>query len=150
MPDAEIKLHLTPVDYVADAVAAIAFRSEATGRAYNLLNHTLMSMPDIAAVMRSLGYNVDVLPCDEWYARLAACSQENALRILACLFTARAGAAGLIERYSTLQPLYRTDNADALLKDTGISCPPVDHVLLERYLRHFASCGYIPAPRQGK
>ena len=146
-PDVDVKLHLTPVDFVADAVTAIAFQSACVGKAFNLLNHTLMSQQEIARTMRELGYEAEPLPYDVWCARLAACPTDNVLRILSCLFTDRGTGAGLMERYSCDQPLYRTDNADALLKGSGVLCPPVDRTLLRSYLRHFAACGYIPEPK---
>lgn len=148
MPDISLKMQLTPVDFVADAIAAIAFQSASSGKAFNLLNHRLMDMDEMSLLLHELGYAVTSLPYEEWCERLAACPMDNALRILSCLFTERNAGAGLIERYGASQPLYETKNTDALLKGSGIACPPIDRALLLSFLRHFAACGYIPEPKE--
>lgn len=148
VPDIDVNLHLTPVDYVSDAVVAIAFQSGSDGRAYNIINQNLMPMNQVGRLMRRAGYRVETLPYDEWCVRLAACpAEENALRILSCLFTdRRAEGESLVDRFGKRQPRIRTDNADRMLRGTGVSCPPVDAALLKSYLNYFRRCGYIGAP----
>lgn len=51
-PDVEVNLHLTPVDYVADALIHISFRNECCGHAFNLLNHRLMPLRQMTALMK--------------------------------------------------------------------------------------------------
>lgn len=149
LPDVEVNLHLTPVDYVADAVAAIAFREESTGRAFNLINHDILPVARIAALMARLGYPAERIPYEEWCRRLTACTaEENVLRILSCLFTdKRLAGESLIERFGARQARFDTSGADELLRDTGIRCPPVNAALMKSYLRHFAASGYLPRPR---
>lgn len=78
-----MNLHLTPVDYVSDAVVAIAFQSGSDGRAYNIINQNLMPMNQVGRLMRRAGYRVETLPYDEWCVRLGRCpAEENVLRIL--------------------------------------------------------------------
>ena len=147
-PDTDIKLHLTPVDFVAEAIVAIAFQSASINHGFNLLNHHLMSIRDITKVMQELGYDVKLLDYGEWCEQLVESPTDNVLRILSCLFTADgAMGVGLLERYSCDQPLYSTKNADTLLSGTGVSCPPVNRDLIYSYLKHFADDGYIPQPK---
>ena len=107
-----------------------------------------MPMNQVGRLMRRAGYRVETLPYDEWCVRLAACpAEENALRILSCLFTdRRAEGESLVDRFGKRQPRFRTDNADRMLRGTGVSCPPVDAALLKSYLNYFRRCGYIGAP----
>jgi len=148
MPAIEVNLHLTPVDFVADAIVHIAFQQASVGHAFNLLNHKLMKLENIPALSLKAGYPVERISYEEWCERLTACSpDENVLRVLACLFTDKKLAGeGLVERFGEHQAEFDTSNTDMLLSGSGITCPPVDEALMAVYLKHFESCGYLPAP----
>ena len=148
LPEIEVNLHLTPVDYVAAAIVHIAFQSGSENRAFNLLNENLMPMKQFYRLLRRLGYPVEHLPLPAWREKLESFPpDENALRVLSCLFSDRyPPGEGLVERFGTRQAVMSADNTCKLLSGSGIACPPVDDALMERYLAHFAQCGYIPAP----
>lgn len=151
VPEIDVKLHLTPVDYVAEAVVRIAFQEECVGQAFNIINKRLMPMKDFYMLMNRLGYQVGHLPFAEWCKKLEACSNdENVLRILSCLFTdQRLAGESMVERFGARQAEFDTSNADRLLAGSGIVCPPVNDDLMKSYLSHFYECGYIPKPVQG-
>ena len=148
-PDVEVNLHLTPVDYVADALIHISFRNECCGHAFNLLNHRLMPLRQMTALMKKAGYPLELLPYGEWCQRLTATtSEENVLRILSCLFTdQRTAGEDMIARFGVHQAHFSTANTDRLLEGSGIACQPVDAALLQSYLRYFIKSGYLPAPQ---
>lgn len=148
-PDVEVNLHLTPVDYVAEALVYISFQNECCGHAFNLLNHRLMPLRQMTALMKKAGYPVELLPYEEWCRRLTETTgDENVLRILSCLFTdQRTAGEGMIERFGVHQAQFSTANTDRLLSGSGIACPPVNAALLRSYLRHFIKSGYLPAPQ---
>ena len=148
-PDVEVNLHLTPVDYVADALVYISFQSDCCGHAFNLLNHRLMPLRQMTALMKKAGYPMELLPYEEWCRRLTeTTSDENVLRILSCLFTdQRTAGESMIERFGVHQANFSTANTDRLLGGSGITCPPVDAALLRSYLRYFIKSGYLPAPQ---
>lgn len=146
-PDIRVNLHLTPVDFVADAIVRVAFQSASTGRAFHIINHNLMPLDKLPRLLTKAGYPVRVLPYQQWLARLTAPeNRDNALRVLSCLFTDQSGAASLVERYGPRQARFDTRNTDALLAGSGILCPPVDGALVSRYLSYFSSQGYLPRP----
>lgn len=148
-PKMEVNLHLTPVDFVSDAIVWISFQKGATGQAFNLINKNILPLEEIVALMNKAGYPVKSIPYEEWCQWLTACTgEENALRILSCLFTdKRLAGENLAERFGPRQARIDTRNADALLEGSGIACPPVNAALLKSYLRHFAQSGYLPRPR---
>lgn len=148
MPEIEVNLHLTPVDFVADAIVHIAFQQASVGHAFNIINHRLMKLERIPALALKAGYLIERIPYDEWCERLTACTpDENVLRVLSCLFTDRRLAGeSLIERFGEHQAEFDTENTDMFLSGSGIVCPPVDEELMRVYLGHFASCGYLPEP----
>ena len=148
-PDVEVNLHLTPVDYVADALIHISFRNECCGHAFNLLNHRLMPLRQMTTLIKKAGYPLELLPYEEWCQRLTATtSEENVLRILSCLFTdQRTAGEDMIARFGVHQAHFSTANTDRMLEGSGITCPPVDAALLQSYLRYFIKSGYLPAPQ---
>lgn len=151
VPEIEVNLHLTPVDYVADAIVCIAFQTASAGQAFNIINGHLMPMKDFYALLNRLGYRVGHLPFEQWCQKLEACSnEENVLRILSCLFTdKRQAGENMVERFGVRQAEFDTGNTDRLLAGSGITCPPVDAALMKSYLRHFYECGYIAKPASG-
>ncbi len=147
-PEIQVNLHLTPVDYVAAAIVRIAFRSGCEDHAFNILNERLMPVEQFYRLLCNLGYKVTHQPFDQWCGRLESCSSEgNVLRVLSCLFTGKQPQGeGLIDRFGVRQADMDTSNTAKMLAGSGICCPPVDEVLMERYLANFAKSGYIPAP----
>lgn len=95
-----------------------------------------------------MGYRVGHLPFDEWCRKLESCSaDENVLRVLSCLFTgSRLQGESLVERFGARQAKMDTSNTQKMLAGSNISCPPVNDLLMERYLANFAQGGWIPAP----
>ena len=70
VPEIEVNLHLTPVDYVAAAIVCIAFQSGSGNCAFNLLNEHLMPMKHFYRLLRQLGYPVEHLPLPVWREKL--------------------------------------------------------------------------------
>ena len=147
-PEIQVNLHLKPVDYVAAAIVRIAFQNGSEGHAYNILNEHLMPVEQFYRLLRRLGYRVGHLPFDEWCRKLESCSaDENVLRVLSCLFTdSRLQGESLVERFGARQAKMDTSNTQKMLAGSNISCPPVNDLLMERYLANFAQGGWIPAP----
>lgn len=148
VPDVEVNLHLTPVDYVADAITYISFCSESYGQAFNLINHNILPLNQITRLMQKAGYPVKKLPYAQWCDALAATSgEENVLRVLSCLFTdKRLAGESLIERYGKNQAQFDTANTDRALSGSGYACPPVDEKLMKIYLKNFQNAGHLPKP----
>lgn len=145
MPEADINLFLTPVDYVSDAVTYISSREEAYGKAFNLINQNIASAAEIKNIMEECGYSLEILTYDIWQKALEGSDTEhNALKILACLFGGDCESEdSIVKRYSENEAIFDTSNTDEFLKDSGILCPPVDKELLVKYFRYFAGKGYI-------
>lgn len=150
MPAADIRFYLTPVDYVSDAVAYISNMEDAYGKAFHLVNQNIASAAEIRNIMEECGYPIEIISYDTWYKALEESDTEhNALKILACLFDGDVeDEENIIKRYSDNEAIFDTSNTDKFLKDSGISCPPVDKALLCRYFAYFAKKGYIGEPKQ--
>lgn len=145
MPIADMKFYLTPVDYVGNTIAYISKNEDAYGKAFNVVNQKIASAVEIKNIMEECGYPIEIIPYDMWQQELAASdTEQNALKILACLFEGDGDSEdSIIKRYSDNGAIFDTSNTDAFLESSDIVCPPVDKELLSAYFRYFAEKGYI-------
>nr|WP_158842902.1 type I polyketide synthase [Saccharothrix deserti] len=132
--------HMVPVDYVSAAIVALSRRPDATGRTFQLFNHSRLTFTDILARLRAGGYELRDLPRDRWH-ELVHADRDNALIPLMDAFEAVTGdSAGV---YLPMD----TDATAAALAGTGIECPPMTSELFDTYVRFFVEAGYFPPPR---
>ncbi len=149
MPDMNISLHMTPVDYVSQAIARLAFRDDSISKAYHLVNTKIMALPQIAEFLSSFGYDVKLIPYEEWKKKIFVFANDSALRLVESLFTEeRKSGESLHERYGNNQASFDRSNTLAGLAGTGITCPPITDQLLEKYFTYFTRTGYIPEPQR--
>ncbi|MCL2643088.1 MAG: thioester reductase domain-containing protein [Candidatus Bathyarchaeota archaeon] len=144
-PDIDIRLPLTPVDYVSDAIIHISRQTKATGKCFNLTNKNTTNFKTICKFTKKAGYKLEILPYTEWTKKLTTYTiEENALSILTRLFTdKRKNGENLTERYGNRQAHIDTTNTDTLLKNSNIKCSPIDEKTFHNYLDLFSKKGYI-------
>lgn len=147
IPHTTYCMHMTPVDYVADAIAYISTRSEAIGHAFNIINPHPLRARNLIAMVRQCGYPVRYTNFLRWRSLLKASnSSDNSLAILECLFEPGTDAnPGILRHFIGKNTTYDTSNTSLLLNGTGISCPVIDQKRIAAYLKYFAKLGYIPS-----
>jgi myxalamid-type nonribosomal peptide synthetase MxaA len=140
-PPVDAHIDIAPVDYVAKAIAHLAFRCNPLGRAFHLTNPRSCHMTDALAFLRNAGYEFDIQPFEQLRSRLidSADFAENAL------FPYQAALESMDERSFEL-PKYDCRHTLRELEGSGILCPPVDGRLLDTYLRYLTGIGYLPRP----
>ena len=89
-PDLAWELDLVPVDYVADAVTALAWRPDAVGRAYHLHHPEPVMLKDLLAQLVEGGAALEVVPMERWLAAIEA-TPTNPLYPLRTFFHQRWG-----------------------------------------------------------
>lgn len=148
VPEMDVHLHLTPVDYVAKSISHIAFQDESIGHGFNIINNFTRPISELSRFMNKLGYKTRVLPYEEWCQELVSKdSAENVLRVLSCLFTDKKPTGeNLHERYGEYQAEFSDENCQRLLSGTDITCPPMSNKMLYSYLLNFYRAGYIKKP----
>ncbi|MGH2897982.1 MAG: hypothetical protein ACRDMZ_04855 [Solirubrobacteraceae bacterium] len=101
-------------------------------------------------MLAALGYEIDFIPHSEWLERLAA-RRDGALYPLLPFFRQRWAPDRLtyIElNQRSYRPALTCDETTPRLAAAGISCPPIDQTLIDRYVRHLSDIGFLtPAPR---
>ena len=151
-PDINVNLPLTPVDYVSDTIIHISRQTKAIGKCFNLTNKNTTNFKTIVKFTKKAGYNIEILPYDEWIKKLTESSfEKNVLSILSRLFTdKRKDGEGITERYGNRQAHIDTSNTETLLEGSEIKCLPIDEKMFHNYLELFTRMGYISKNRQNK
>ena len=145
VPYTGYEMQLTPVDYVADAVACISRKPEAVGQAFNVINPKPTSVKDLVPMIWRCGYQVRYVPFAVWKRKLkTADPDKNALAILSCLFDVGTDSnPGVMRHFMGKNPKYDTSKTALLLNRTGIRCPEIDRKMVAAYLAYFRKLGYI-------
>lgn len=138
-------LYMTPVDYIADAIVYILQQDKVWNQAYNLVNQEIMGGNELCRMANKMGYSINMVPYEKWRENLFVLNEEdNALKVLENLFGVDTeDESCIIRRYSDAEPTFDVSNAVKVLKNSGITCPPVTEELVGKYIRNFIEQGVL-------
>ncbi|WP_326812207.1 amino acid adenylation domain-containing protein [Streptomyces scopuliridis] len=151
-PDIALPMDFVPVDHVAESVVYIATRHRATNRVYHLTNPRPAVLRDVLDRMRAAGCEMRMLPYGEWVGELVRHvsrhpTSPTAPFVSLCVDRANQGDISVKEMYlDGVFPRLSRRNTEAALAGSGLDCPPVDSVMLDRYLEYFFTSGYMTRP----
>ncbi|HEY0168696.1 MAG TPA: thioester reductase domain-containing protein [Jatrophihabitans sp.] len=142
-PDLDISIEMTPVDYVARSLVSIAAGqgrsgNEPAGQAYHLVNPVHMPFEELIETIRDRGWKVESIPAAEWWERLLDTQGVEANDLHSVMPTVQELIVGGERAVD-----YDTGRTAAALAGTGVSCPPLDRTLLDRYFDYFLATGYL-------
>ena len=134
-----------PVDDVAWAIVALATDTGASGRAFHLSAPSGVSWEQLVGWIGEAGYRLDLLPYDDWLARLRA-STDNVLLPLLPFFAERATGQQLtrVQGYAErdLAKLDGSATHRALCASLPV-CRPLNQELVNQYLRSYTAAGRL-------
>ncbi|CDM69395.1 hypothetical protein CM240_2252 [Clostridium bornimense] len=139
-PNIDLKIHMTQVDYIAEAIVKISKQGDAYGKAYNLMNSVYVSISELGRIINKCGYEAKPLSYEEWKENLFNSGNEHPLKLLESLFriTKKNEKEEFVNRYGKMSPTYfDTTNTDKALEGTGLSCEPMNEALIEKYIKNF-------------
>jgi thioester reductase-like protein len=152
-PDINITLHLTPVDYVSQAIVHLSQQQESLGKAFHLLNSHHLQASQLFDWINSFGYPIQQTPYNKWQTELVNIvkySQKNALSSLTSLFIEKVPCEEELtmpEMYVQGKvPHYDCQNTLNGLTNTSIICPPINEKLLGNYLSYFIQNNLLEKP----
>ncbi|HTW66060.1 MAG TPA: thioester reductase domain-containing protein [Bryobacteraceae bacterium] len=143
MPDMDLALNLSPIDYVSGAIVQISRQPSALGKTFHLVNANTVNVRQVLDWIESSGYSFSRLPYPEWRERLLQLSgrdPDNPIYPLVPFFSERDSENDL------RKPFFDAKNAIQALTDSSIKCPRITRELVQRYLTHLARVGSLPAP----
>ena len=127
-PDLPWELDLVPVDYVADAVTALAWSEAACGRCFHLQHPEPVMLADLLGRLIQRGAPLELVPMAQWLAAIEA-DGSNPLHPIRAFFQQRWGPEQLT--YPELNQLGlrarpRASATTAALAPLGVRCPGFD------------------------
>ena len=149
-PRVDARLKLIPVDFASRAIAYLSRRPRSMGKVFHIENPHSIAWTEIFEATRTLGYRLESLPDDEWFAavkRHAEVIQRDARMVeieksaVDLTSIAHFGPMVFTQRNSRFFDMRQTLKG---LSDTAIRCQPIDSRLLLSYMLHFERCGYFP------
>jgi len=154
-PIVKTSIEMTPVDYVSAAIVQLSCDPNAPRRVFHLSNPHTVEWNDLVRWVSRRGYPVELVPFEEWLARLASLGDDvrnNALYPFLALLSER--NAEMRERLSVdfariELPRYDCSNTLAALERTSVRCPPMDERIFATYLSYLAGKGVPGAVAEG-
>lgn len=138
-PDLDISIEMTPVDYVARSLVSIATgQDDPSGQAYHLVNPVHLPFEELIETIRDRGWKVESIPAADWWQRLLDADGVEPNDLHSVMPTVQELIVGGERAVD-----YDTGRTIAALAGTGVSCPPLDRSLLDRYFDYFLAIGYL-------
>jgi thioester reductase-like protein len=147
-PEIEAILNLVPVDYVSRAIVCLSRQEKPCGQNFNLINSEPIEWKNLIHWMQRIGYSIEQVPYQTWYAELLNLGKQGSENILVSL-------APLFLNQNLLKSLLGGFNFDAentinQLASYEIVCPPINEELLNTYFSYFTRSGFLPALSSAK
>jgi thioester reductase-like protein len=153
IPDVELTVDLTPVDFVADSIVALSQKRECQGGTFNLLNPTPLHVSSMASWLRGSEFHVDVVPMREWregLANLVDSIPGEVMGVMAEVLSPDANSGLESDAIpAAFQTRFDCSRVTQALQGTGVQCHPVDDLLLSRYLAFLEGVGFFDLFRSG-
>lgn len=137
-PELDFDIEMTPVDYVASALVEISLRGPAPGRTYHLVNGAKLPWTELVSAMNRYGWHIPTVPVEQWWSALRAeyARSTNELHpVMQVVEEFVVGGEDAID--------YDTAATVDALRNTPISCPPLDSRLLNTYFDWLVKIGYL-------
>lgn len=154
-PNLDTEIYLSPVDYVAQAMAYLSTQPTSLGKTFHLNNPHKVRMSNTAHRSRAFGMSFEYLPYDRWQARLleATRSINHPLATLRPFFLETWSDEGLaipqLYQRARTPKINCQETLDALA-GTSIVCHPLNTALLGTYFSYFLRTGFLDAETLGR
>lgn len=146
-PNLELTIDMTPVDYVSRAIIHLSLQSASIGKAFHLINPQPTRFDHLIQYMNEYGYAVQAVDYHQWQTALH--TRWNALSPLAKVLTESvAGYPTRLELWLGGTQKFDYQNTMHGLKESDITCAPIDSRLLGNYLTHLIQRGALSSPHR--
>ncbi|PNF30886.1 hypothetical protein B7P43_G06094 [Cryptotermes secundus] len=151
-PDIDWQIELSPADFVSRVIVEVSQDVlHSLGKVFHIINPCTMNCRDLWQLLRSQGYQLDLVPYADWYQKVketARSTSEHSATLANLLYLLDALVIGpdSLSKYST----FAQTNLQASLQMHGLTYPPVDSALMHTYISHLTSIGLIPHPTRGQ
>jgi amino acid adenylation domain-containing protein/thioester reductase-like protein len=150
-PKIDMKLSLTPVDYVCQAIVHLSRQPESFGKTFHLATPYALPWQQLVNEIENFGYPIKAIGYKQWQEQLlevASSQTENVLSPLLFMFT-EWGSENQHSYLETTALAFRPfDCRNTLLglAGTSITCPPLDINEFRAYFSYLIESGFLVAP----
>ncbi len=142
VPDQGDMVDMAPVDYVAQAIVYLSQQSASFGQVFHLVNPHPLEWREFATIISTFGYPLRQISFSQWQDELmslaATRQQENALYPF-LPFLLEMKSPPLTEGGQNIG----VQNTLQSLKESFVTCPPVNKRLLQTYFSYFTRSGFL-------
>jgi thioester reductase-like protein len=143
MPDLDIVVDFSPVDYVARSIVSLSRQARSRGKAFHLNAPRGIHWQELLKILNSLGHDVQMLPHDEWITRLTTDTNSPLFPLLPYL-QRRSSELTHLELFQERYRARVTCDATAMaLAPAGIVCPPIERSYISRCLSYLSALGLL-------
>jgi thioester reductase-like protein len=154
IPDIELLIDMSPVDFVAGAIVEISRKRACLGGTYHLMNHEPLRVATMGEWLRQMGQPVETTTLREWRRGLASLVQSipaELMGLMAEILTeGSADDLGHDAVPAAFQLTFDTRRCREALQGTGVSCHPVDARLLAVYRDYLQEVGFFQLIQAGE
>jgi thioester reductase-like protein len=146
-PALEKVIDVVPVDWAAEAIAALSLDARARGKRFNLKNPSPLRQRRLYDVVRERGWPLREVAYARWRDQVLSLRKDDPLARFAIFYRVmdEKRMARLEAQMAESLPVEDTQ-ARSLLDAMGLRCPPLDSCLLETYFSYYVQRGLLPLP----
>jgi thioester reductase-like protein len=148
VPERDMPMHMTPVDYVVKAIVHLSCQLESRGKVFHLTNPESISINTFIRWLSAFGSPVEQVSYPEWraiLARVVGQDRSHPFYPLLAMFPVEPNIPVASEEEIPRPPVivYSDENTRAGLAGTSISCPQIGPAMLEAYYDYFTRSGFL-------
>lgn len=140
-PDLNTQIDIVPVDYVSRAIVGLSQQKNHAGKVFHLINSQLISWETFFNSLQLLGYSLEKVNYDNFYAELKYQLSQSPKNTL---YSSLLLLLKLSKLFSPDKLEFDTTRTLIELTELSISCPVIDEKLLSLYFSYFQKVGYFP------
>ena len=140
-PDLNTQIDIVPVDYVSGAIVGLSQQKNHAGKVFHLINSQLISWETFFNSLQLLGYSLEKVDYDNFYAELKYQLSQSPKNTL---YSSLLLLLKLSKLFSPDKLEFDATRTLIELTELSISCPVIDEKLLSLYFSYFQKVGYFP------
>lgn len=140
-PDLNTQIDIVPVDYVSGAIVGLSQQKNHASKVFHLINSQLISWETFFNSLQLLGYSLEKVDYDNFYAELKYQLSQSPKNTL---YSSLLLLLKLSKLFSPDKLEFDATRTLIELTELSISCPVIDEKLLSLYFSYFQKVGYFP------
>ncbi|GCL45558.1 thioester reductase domain-containing protein [Microcystis aeruginosa] len=140
-PALNTQIDIVPVDYVSQAIVGLSQQKNHAGQVFHLINSQLISWETFFNSLQLLGYSLEKVDYDNFYAELKYQLSQSPKNTL---YSSLLLLLKLSKLFSPDKLEFDATRTLIELTELSIACPVIDEKLLSLYFSYFQKVGYFP------